>query len=67
MPPPTISYPPLQSELGSPLVARDEGVGGEAWVQVGVAVAGGGCTGDKNSEHNFGPYSTAVYISVARE
>lgn len=63
----TILSPPLQGDLGSPLVAKDEGEGGAGWVQVGVMVSGDGCIKDKDSQHNFGPHSSAVYISVTRE
>lgn len=57
--------PLLQGDLGSPLVVRHEGEGRA--VQVGVAVAGDGCTGDKDAQRNFGPHSPAVYIRVTRE
>lgn len=57
-------FPPLQGDLGSPLVARSEG---GTWVQVGVAVGGDGCADDTNLHQHFAPRAPAVYISVISE
>ncbi|XP_045104661.1 transmembrane protease serine 11D-like [Portunus trituberculatus] len=58
---PADSCHPEKGDLGSPLVARNEGRG---WMQVGVTVGGDICTGDKTLHRESVPHTQAVYINV---
>ncbi|XP_063866878.1 ovochymase-2-like [Scylla paramamosain] len=52
---------PEKGDLGSPLVAKSKGGG---WVQVGVAVGGNSCAGDKRLHQESVPHAQVAYISV---